>query len=267
MGRRDSLILTCDGFFASILNLSAGIRFQLSNQKRVLRRNQELKIMDNDSDICFVLGNGPSLKNVNLDLLTSFPCFTTNMFYLGSNGFESTYHLLIDPGFDTDEFFPYVQQIYSENKKVCIILNEILKNRIERGGLLDNRTYFVNLSYVSHGNKVCCDMQKAMSGSLNVIPVAIECAIYMGYKKIYLLGCDFNSYVNGQYDHFYDPVGYEDRTPRRGIVGELIRCAIIHNQHYALDEYSRAHGSKIVNLTEGSTIDAYERDVLNHIIQ
>lgn len=259
-------MLACDGIFAGMLNFKAGIQFQLSNQKSILKRNQGLQIKGDDKDICFVLGNGPSLKKVNFDFLAPFPCFTTNMFYVGNNGFKSKYHLLIDPAYGTDELLPYVKQVHSENKETNLILNKRFKNRAEQEGLLGDRIYFVNISYVSHGNEVRCDMQKAMSGSLNVIPVAIECAIYMGYKKIYLLGCDFNSYVNGKYEHYNDPAGYEDMICRRGIVGELIRCAIIHNQHYALDEYSRAHGSKIINLTEGSLIDAYERDTLENVL-
>lgn len=269
MGRRDSLILTCDSFFAGMLNFKAGLLFQVSSPKKLLKRNRELQAKGRDSEICFVLGNGPSLKNVNLDLLAPYPCFTTNLFYTNNNGngFSSRYHVFVDPAYGTDDFLPYVRQVHSEKRAEYVILNKNFKKRMQQEGLLDDRTYFVDISYISHGNVVRCDMSRAMSGSLNVIPVAIECAIYMGYKKIYLLGCDFNSYVNGKYEHFNDPDGYEDVMSRREVVGELIRCALVHNQHYALDEYSRARGSKIVNLTEGSLIDAYERDDLANIVQ
>lgn len=78
MGRRDSLILTCDSFFAGMLNLKAG-RYQIP--KKLLKQNRELQAKGRDREICFVLGNGPSLKNVNLDLRAPYLCFTKNLFY------------------------------------------------------------------------------------------------------------------------------------------------------------------------------------------
>lgn len=266
MGKRDTLMLDLDCLSAKIVNLKAGIQFQFSKNKKVLKRNKELKVNGSEADICFVLGNGPSLKKIDLKILEQFPCFTVNMFYKGVDNFQSAYHLFVDPGFGTDSFFAYVRQVYEKNANTKIILNDNFREKVQKEGLLDERTYFINLSYVSYGSNVRCDMQKGISGSLNVIPVAIECAVYMGYKRIYLLGCDFNSYAVAKNEHFYDAVGYEEKTLRGNIVGDLIRCALVHNQHYALDEYSRNRGIEIVNLTEGSLIDAYKRDSLENIL-
>lgn len=266
MGKRDTLMIDVDSLFAKVANFKAGIQFLFSNNKSVLKRNEELKVNDSEADSCFVIGNGPSLKQIDLKLIERFPCLTVNMFYKGVDRFQSAYHLFVDPGFGEDSYFAYVRQVYQNNESTKIILNDKFRAKIKREGLLDERTYFIHPSYVSYGSNVRCDMQKGMSGSANVVPVAIECAIYMGYKRIYLLGCDFNSYAVAKNEHFYDAIGYEEKTLRGDIVGDLIRCAFVHNQHYALDEYSRNRGIKIINLTEGSLVDAYEKDSLDNIL-
>ena len=128
-------------------------------------------------------------------------------------------------------------------------------------GNLDN-VFIIKDSKKQVGNNIQYDLTKEITGSINVIPVAIECALYMGYKKICLLGCDFSMYTQVKGIHFYDDDNtFENEGDVKNInennVGNLIRCALVHKQHYAISDIAKEKECIILNATEGSLIDAY----------
>ena len=75
-----------------------------------------------------------------------------------------------------------------------------MKHVLEKKGCSLDRAYFIKPYFVQNGANIRMDMSKIMTGSINVVPAAIECALYMGYRHIYLLGCDMNLLPV----HFYD---------------------------------------------------------------
>lgn len=85
----------------------------------------------------------------------------------------------------------------------------------------------------------------------------IEIAVYMGFKEIYLLGCDC-SYPKGSKSHVVES-GFVDKNaasnPIRMRVG--YKCA---------KDYADSHGIKIYNATRGGELETFERVNLDEIL-
>lgn len=265
MGKRDELMFRMDELACKTLNIKKTVQCLLHPQKDVLKRNEQLKAAD-DLKICFVLGNGPSLKKVDLSLIEKYPCITVNFFHKGAEGFQSKYHLMVDDAF-AQTYWDYTKELVETQKNTKFFVRTSTYRKLEQQGGDMSRVYGVLADYLPEKKLLRYDMSKPMTGSLNVVPVAIECAMSMGYEKIYLLGCDFNTYAIAKDSHFYDQASGKIFEKRGYLAGDLVRSALVHKQHYLLDDMSRQAGIEIVNLTEGSLIDAYRRDTLEHIFE
>ena len=105
------------------------------------------------------------------------------------------------------------------------------------------------------------DITKIMPAFGNVICAAIAFAIGAGYKKIVLLGCDFNSFAFPHEIHCYDG-GKDNKAARRiSLDFELFCYSFDATVHLQLAKYANLLGVEIVNSTKGSLIDAYPMDV------
>jgi len=155
---------------------------------------------------CFIVGNGPSLKEQDLSLLSNEYVFTVNQIVRSKEycKLKSNFHLLLDPGyFNLDakkaedlEVIEYLKKINTDdNKPICIFPYDG-KEAIEKLGL----NQYLNINYImpklrfheEYNSSI--DMSSFMPDAPTVVQVAIFCAIYMGFKKIYLLGCDMTGY-------------------------------------------------------------------------
>lgn len=87
----------------------------------------------------------------------------------------------------------------------------------------------------------------------------MQIAVYMGFKEIYLLGCDCNQAV-GKVNHFMENghVESEDKlatSADRNIFG-----------HMEIKKFCDAHGVKVFNATRGGALEVYPRVKLEEVI-
>lgn len=256
-------------FFLMIYNKFSYL-YSLINPKlnKCLKRNSALK-KKRHSDECYILGNGPSIKNVDFEKLMDKETFTVNWFYEGYHGdFVSRYFVAVDTNFlDDEKSINYIKKLRKKFKNVTFIL----KYNVKKNGIITdytNNIYYIYPKQFQYDNYVQVDCTKNMTACINVVLQCIQIAIYMGYKKIYLLGCDFNQYATLKVEHFSDvePNG-EIKSIREDSMGIDARwSSMAHFHHYALRKYADEHGIEIINLTPGSLIDAYKRDTLENVI-
>ncbi len=255
MDRRDKLLLMIDSFVMGAINKIQMLN--LSNAFINLKRNSELKGNYNE---CFVIGNGPSLTQEDLNVASNYDSINVNFFYEGKYEFKGKYLVFVDPAFATLRGINYVKKCKKANPELKIVTNYSNYRYFKKKMCLEKKDiYYINTALKQHGDYVKMDICRMMTGGLNVIPVAIETAIGMGYKKIYLLGCDFSFYgTKDPGKHFYDENKKKRTVDDYNTVGNLIRCALVQQHHFAIQKYCRKHGVKIVNLTPGSLIMAYK---------
>ena len=249
-----------------MVNIVLRILFLLQrNMRKVLSNNVILKKM-RTRDECFVVGNGPSLNNVDLELLNDKDTFTVNFFFKHhKQGFTSKYFIAVDPAFYiNDECKRYIDEIYGLYPQMIFILKyEAFLEDPKKWDL--DRTFFISQRQFQLGRAVDIDYTKNVTACLDIVLHCIQVAIYMGYKKIYLLGCDFNDYASIKQRHYYSDYATEEKRVIN--MGAYARWAsMIHYHHYALQEEAVKRGIEIINLTEDSLIDAYPRKKLDEIL-
>lgn len=85
---------------------------------------------------------------------------------------------------------------------------------------------------------------------------ALQMACYMGFREIYLLGCDCN--YNQAQTHFI-PYGYRD--PKAAVMGDKMLAG-----HAAFRRFAEAQGVRVFNCTRGGMLDVYPRVPLETIV-
>ena len=234
----------------------------LPNTLKLLKKNETL-IKERKNDACYICGLGPSLADVDLDKLADMNVDTivVNRFTKMSSTtkLQPTYYMMVDNAFA----MPPVRDVLDEAVRLYPDTNFIWNTNFTK---LDKnimeipcRKFFIAVykGYYHKPKKI--DITKVLPAFGNCVCSAIGFAIGMGYKKIVLLGCDFNSFASQHQVHCYDG-GAGGKIPRLyALDRELYAYAFDATVHLRLGEYAKRQNVEIINATRGSLIDAYER--------
>lgn len=221
-GRRETVAMSVINF---IDNYRQDIQFYLNwlikrdLRKEMIRTKSLMNI--HKGQRCFILGNGPSLKHHDLEKLKDEFVFTVN-FMMKSDYFKilnPSYHLFFDP-----VVFGLSQEKEEDKEKIALIAGTLESNS-EMIYIIPyrRRANFIKL-FPNHkfrfiyNSKIYTPLLKK-SSSLhrntpvfqNVVVYAINSAIYMGFKEIYLLGVDMTGFlehfehniIHDHWGHFY----------------------------------------------------------------
>lgn len=203
-----------------------------------------------NSQKCFLIGNGPSLRYQDLDVLASqnIISFGCNRVYLI---FEKTewrphFYIVID-----DDAYRAVKDNIREFSFTMFAKDffgtEVNDNRINKFRSADARYY---PGYPSFSD----DMTKVLYGGRTVMYEMLQIAAYMGFKEIYLLGVDFSWGEDGRDTHFCKDYMNDKLVKDAMYLKEEQKHAYI-----AAKNYADAHGIKIYNATRGGHLDVFER--------
>lgn len=209
------------------------------------------------SDTCYVIGLGPSLKYVNLDMLDG-DIVTVNRYYKfdSEKRRKPTYYCVLDKAFFGRNAAKELKTAVYQYPGSCFVLNGLYKPWCDKE--LSHKHLFYSYMWngaFTHKKKV--DFTKVLPIANNVVNVAIMLAIYCEYKEIYLLGCDFNSFASPVSNHCYK----DERSERLWKLDFELYCySLIANSHSELKRYADGKGIAIKNITKGSLIDAYDFD-------
>ena len=165
---------------------------------------------------CFVIGNGPSLKNMDLSLLQNEITLGSNRIYLLSNEHPHipTYLASIDT--------LLLDQFHQDISRVSIpkFINWKLRKHFRESP----DVAFLNINYTPHFGK---DITRPLWGGHTVTYVCLQVAFYMGFKEVILIGVDHNygqqgvpnqdiTAAGGDQNHFcpnYYTKGHQWRIP------------------------------------------------------
>ena len=216
-----------------------------------------------EGERCFIIGNGPSLTASDLDRLKGEYTFAANRIFkiFDQTNWRPTYYLSVDDKVLKEiegELFDYElghmflgyrsSTIRGDSNKLTIIYDQALTFDVEGNNY--NRTW----TYISE------DVSDHISDGQTVTFCAIQLAIYMGFKEIYLLGVD-NNYsktlsTDGKIVTDDSVVDYFDKKKYD------VNPAPIATNLYAYGiakEYCDNHSIKIRNATRGGKLEVFER--------
>lgn len=162
--------------------------------KMIFFKTKKINLKNRSSKNAFLFATGPSIKDFKFDLAKNNDCFSVSNFYLHDFGrtnhikghFFAPYHKPLIKS----EYIRWLQDSDRKlNKDTVIYLGENTKKLVEENKIFENRE-IVYLSLekglvfgeISDSRPIL----KPYSGPLMILPILIM----MGYKKIFLCGCD-----------------------------------------------------------------------------
>lgn len=248
------LNITAFNYASKIIKLISLPSYIRTKNKRL--RNKEL-LEKKKFDKCYIIGLGPSLKDVKLNLIDGDSIVVNNFFKIGKNSdFTPTFYMAVDGAFTQS---PHIETLYEamnhyKNQTNFILSEKIAQKISSNNELIESSIYSVMGGDPLFNANLSIDFTKRYPVGFNVVTDAIMMAIYLGYKEIILLGADFNSFAFQKSIHAYEE---KDNSRQITLTKELFCYSFVAHVHSELQKYSEDHEIKIVNATKGSLIDAY----------
>lgn len=218
---------------------------------------------------CFIVGNGPSLTADDLDRLKGEITFGMNRIYniFDKTDWRPTFYMAVDPDFVLPNY-ETIRKIPGSIKLISSICPYDPNHEKDNIHYIFEYGRFDINKWNNHSSHVSEDVSEYFSIGYTVTFTAIQMAIYMGFKEIYLLGVDFNYSVRR------DAKGriLRDDSVKDYFDGKKYMSTVLNYESalYAYQQaknYADARGIKIYNATRGGKLEVFERadldDVLN----
>jgi hypothetical protein len=221
---------------------------------------------------CFVIGNGPSLKAEDLDLLKGEVSFAANKIYLlfSLTDWRPTYYCVYDDIVLQESHSRLNDLLSCDIFYPCNTVFDIEDFQLMNGYYFftDNRSA---LWRPPDGQRLeFSEAPTVLHGGGTVTYTSLQLAAYMGFGEIVLLGMDHNYslMVNGKGELIAD--GASDHfSPEYRDAGIYIGNIDLMNAAYAsAREYAERHGIRILNATRGGRLEVFERvDIDSFFVQ
>lgn len=271
---KDRIDLVLYNIFNIISDCVFMFRFEI---KKLVRCNNKFMNI-HSGQRCFILGTGPSLNDLTkeqVDKLKNEVVFATNSIYKASvvESIIPSYYTLVDNlcWENNTNIYENIMKKY-DKQDIMFITSCKAKKIIDKTGIRKNTIFLYSKKYpTSHIN--CC-IHKNSYITQNVVSSTIRTAMYMGFKEIYLLGCDYTSFLVKS-NHCYDDIEEVEQAEtffksRYNISSNLAMYLEAYARttrfHYFLSKYAKEHKIKIINITPKSLLDAYPREDVSIIL-
>ena len=217
---------------------------------------------------CFIVGNGPSLTMQDLDLLKDEFCFAANQIFFAFDKTKWRPSAYVTVNVDT--FAGYEKKINELSCDYKFIDRKALDYGIEIPGALylKHGTWKPEESFFSE------DIESYYYNGGTVAYTAMQIAVYMGFKEIYLIGIDNNytfekkkdgtKIVNDIQNHFYKDETDKDKPQN---LYANVDVQHLNDSFEAAYAYAKAHGIKIYNATRGGKLEVYPRIELEKVVK
>ena len=210
---------------------------------------------------CFIIGTGPSLNSTNLEALSGEYTFAVKSYI-----FSGIEHFNLSPSFfcwsdrgTLIKSLPYLLPLIPEGM-TCFFPFAVRDQVNHFLGSGRRNIFFIRDIYEwnVHRGLFSADPTDLLhcSGSV-IVDYCIPLAIYMGFKQIYLVGCD----------HSIGPNGVRHFDGRREpLSGASTPWDIITQAYQVVAGYALDRGIQIFNATIGGELDVFPRVSLQDVV-
>lgn len=216
---------------------------------------------------CFIIGNGPSLKVEDLEKLKNEITFAFNRIYyiFNKTDWRPSYYCSEDDKtiFKSKE---EINNLKIENKFFPVNFPWDYKINFK-----DANYYIFKLGDRNVEPKFSEDIIKGIYWGNTVAYTAIQLAVYMGIKEIYLLGVDhnFSKMINDKGEILIDKTAKDYFTEKYNTDKEdlyIPNIEVSTRAFSAAKKYADKHNIKIYNVTRGGKLEVFERADFDKII-
>ena len=219
---------------------------------------------------CFIAGNGPSIAQQDLTWLVDEFLFVTNDFPQHElyEEIAPTYYCASDPRFwkDGEPNAEWYELLLRKSERTVKFFPLRVKSIVEKQHLFSgHQVYYLNYSQLPiwETNSVSLDVVKWVhSGDSIIIDFCLPLAFYMGFQKIYLMGCDydygFDRAEDGSESYFFDIDAItHDRAPSAHSMGPWLNN-VMTSFEIVKREFEK-DGRRIYNAGLGGKLDVFDR--------
>ena len=198
---------------------------------------------------CFIISTGPSLKLEDIEKLNNEITFSMNSIIMM---FEKTNWRPTFYGIQDSNVYAKFQPYIMKNKFAMMLFSDYLLT--EHCIPETENSIIFPLNYLNHRYtkkkleyKFSDDAYFSVYDGATITYSLIEIAVYMGFKEIYLLGCDCD--YSGSKKHFADYGFVSNDNPESRMIAAYKKAK----------EYADSHNIKIYNATRGGKLEVFER--------
>lgn len=168
--------------------------------RNVLSKNKELK-NKHGGKRCFLIGGGPSVKNINLGVLKDEYTFVMGEF---DNNFQfevlnPKFYVISDSVYFTEGESDYWNRQFEKKDKTIKSSTDIFvslnaRTYTKKSHLFTNhKVHYLGMQgIISENFSFNTDLDKYLPWPKNSMLLSMMIAVYMGFEEIYLLGCEHN---------------------------------------------------------------------------
>lgn len=223
--------------------------------RKIVKRNKELK-NKHEGETCYLILNGPSIRAYDLSCLRDKTVFATNYF------FRSDLAKSVLPDYICWQDSKIL--VTDESEEIKNEIREVLPNAkmiFNIKGHKRDEVYYTYNKHLPYLWGISSRIDGNCSAFSTVALYAINVALYMGFKRIYILGLDFEP---GGFKHFTNlgknsecsnPTQTENRDR---VCSEYWTYSKAHFEAFALNKHANKRGCKIINLNPNSYVRAFE---------
>ncbi len=208
-----------------------------------------------EGERCFIVCTGPSLTVDDVNKLKDEYTLSMNSIVLmfDKTDWRPTYYGIVDE---------FVYEKFQNNEAF-----QTLKNRFVSSAIKDKKMcrttdydmllpmYRLDFARNKCATKFSDDIYSVVYAGGSVTYMMMQIAVYMGFKEIYLLGCD--SDFSGVKKHFVEYTTNVSQAFDMFVVFNPEYTAV--NSYKTAKKYCDEHGIKIYNATRGGKLEVFER--------
>jgi hypothetical protein len=250
--------------------------------KGVLSKNIRLKNYAlGEQSRCFILCNGPSVKQQNLVPLKNEMVISVASGYLHGqfSAINPKFHCVpqITYGVMTEaDVVAWFSEMDEHLGEAKLILSDTEYALVQRYQLFKNReVYYLNMgrAFKEHENKLF-DLTKMLPRAASVPIMCLMVAMYMGYKKIYLLGTEHDSFKTNEYHYAFMPKAMHGKDwsvkesgELKGLLYDALKSnTVLWEQYRSVKKIAVSNKVEIYNATLGGALDEFERVDLENLL-
>jgi hypothetical protein len=207
---------------------------------------------------CFVIGNGPSLKNTDLSLIKDEYTFGMNRVYLAFKewGFQTNFLVSVND--------LVIEQCHQELRELSLpkFFSWRSKDLLFPSGNPDINSHFLYTTYT--GPKFNRQIRSRFWEGATVTYVCLQLAFCMGFSEVYLIGVDHSFDVKGKANQTIvsggdDPNHFSPEYFGKGFRWQIPDLDTSESAYHLANSAYLAAGRKIIDATIGGKLTVFPK--------